>query len=212
VISVHTSPLAALGGRDTGGMNVYVRELSRELGSRGYVIDVFTRWSSEEAPETQPFGPNARVINIGRRKHGRKAEIVPPRVRAQPRVASRGRGYDLVAALLDVRHVGRAWASWRTARRPFHIGQVSRARNSERPPAHRSRARDRARPTASCSEPHEKHLLCRVQAPGGASHGAVRRRSTFHPMDQGSRGAPGAAQRERIILCVGRIGRWRIDI
>jgi len=64
VISAHTSPLAALGGRDTGGMNVYVRELSRELGARGYEIDVFTRRTSAADPDVQPFGPNARVINI----------------------------------------------------------------------------------------------------------------------------------------------------
>jgi D-inositol-3-phosphate glycosyltransferase len=64
VISTHTSPLATLGGRETGGMNVYVRELSRELGARGYVVDVFTRRASEADPDTQPFGPNARVVNI----------------------------------------------------------------------------------------------------------------------------------------------------
>ena len=32
MLSVHTCPLAALGGKETGGMNVYVREVSRELG------------------------------------------------------------------------------------------------------------------------------------------------------------------------------------
>src|SRR5437762_3766808 len=64
VLSAHTSPLATLGGRETGGMNVYVRELSRELGARGYVVDVFTRRASEADPDTQPFGPNARVVNI----------------------------------------------------------------------------------------------------------------------------------------------------
>ncbi len=64
VLSVHTSPLAAAGGRESGGMNVYVRELSRELGARGYAVDVFTRRTSAQAPEVQPFGPNARVINI----------------------------------------------------------------------------------------------------------------------------------------------------
>ena len=32
LISVHTSPLAPMGGAKTGGMNVYIRELSRELG------------------------------------------------------------------------------------------------------------------------------------------------------------------------------------
>src|SRR6266581_890855 len=32
MLSVHTCPLAALGGKETGGMNVYVREVSRERG------------------------------------------------------------------------------------------------------------------------------------------------------------------------------------
>jgi len=31
MVSVHTCPLSMLGGKDTGGMNVYVRDLSREL-------------------------------------------------------------------------------------------------------------------------------------------------------------------------------------
>ena len=37
MLSVHSSPIAQLGGKEAGGMNVYVRELSRELkaGSRG---------------------------------------------------------------------------------------------------------------------------------------------------------------------------------
>ena len=30
VFSVHTCPLATLGGKETGGMNVYVRDLARE--------------------------------------------------------------------------------------------------------------------------------------------------------------------------------------
>ena len=46
VLSVHTSPLAPLGGRESGGMNVYVRELSQAMGARGYVVDVFTRRAS----------------------------------------------------------------------------------------------------------------------------------------------------------------------
>ena len=43
VLSVHTCPLAALGGKETGGMNVYVREVARALGRLGFGIDVFTR-------------------------------------------------------------------------------------------------------------------------------------------------------------------------
>ncbi len=52
VLSVHTSPLAALGGKETGGMNVYVRELCRYLARDDWRIDVYTRLQD---PETAPF-------------------------------------------------------------------------------------------------------------------------------------------------------------
>ena len=64
MISVHACPLAKLGGRDSGGMNVYVRELARELGSRGIEVDVFTRWREPGDPRVQQLGPNARVIHV----------------------------------------------------------------------------------------------------------------------------------------------------
>ena len=35
MLSYHTCPLATLGGEDTGGMNVYVRELTSHLGRAG---------------------------------------------------------------------------------------------------------------------------------------------------------------------------------
>ncbi len=43
MLSVHTCPLATPGGYKTGGMNVYVREISRELARRGLRVDIFTR-------------------------------------------------------------------------------------------------------------------------------------------------------------------------
>ena len=68
VMSYHTSPLAPLGGRETGGLNVYVRELVRELVERGHHVDVFTRRTDADAPETVPMagvsgpdGPSARA-------------------------------------------------------------------------------------------------------------------------------------------------------
>jgi D-inositol-3-phosphate glycosyltransferase len=65
ILSVHTSPLAKLGGEKTGGMNVYVRELSRELGRRGIHVDVFTRRSSPDDPHIDiSLGTNVRVITI----------------------------------------------------------------------------------------------------------------------------------------------------
>ncbi len=43
MISVHSSPLGRLGTQDTGGMSVYIRELSRQMGLRGHRVDIFTR-------------------------------------------------------------------------------------------------------------------------------------------------------------------------
>jgi len=64
MLSVHTCPLATLGGKETGGMNVYVRDLSRELGWRGFAVDVFTRAQDPKFVGMRPLGENARVIHI----------------------------------------------------------------------------------------------------------------------------------------------------
>ena len=65
LISVHTSPLAPMGGAKTGGMNVYIRELSRELGQRGFYVDIFTRRSHELEPSIdKSIGANVRVIYL----------------------------------------------------------------------------------------------------------------------------------------------------
>src|SRR5260221_7934770 len=65
MLSVHTCPLAVLGGKKTGGMNVYVRELSREFGRRGIKVDVFTRSQNPCIPHVNDMlGENARVIHI----------------------------------------------------------------------------------------------------------------------------------------------------
>jgi len=64
MLSVHTCPLAALGGKETGGMNVYVREVSRELGRMGVSVDVFTRSQNPTIPRVVPLGERARVIHL----------------------------------------------------------------------------------------------------------------------------------------------------
>lgn len=64
VLSVHSCPLAALGGKETGGMNVYVRELSREMGRLGIRIDVFTRSQNPHISPIAPLGRNARVVHL----------------------------------------------------------------------------------------------------------------------------------------------------
>ncbi len=64
MFSVHSCPLAALGGRETGGMNVYVRELSRHLGQQGIAVDVYTRRQDPCMPTVVDFAPQARVIHL----------------------------------------------------------------------------------------------------------------------------------------------------
>lgn len=66
MLSVHTCPLEALGGKETGGMNVYVRELSRELAQRGHRVDIFTRSQDPSVPHIEMDGlaPGADVFHI----------------------------------------------------------------------------------------------------------------------------------------------------
>jgi D-inositol-3-phosphate glycosyltransferase len=65
MLSVHTCPLAMLGGKETGGMNVYVRELARELSRRGIAVDVFTRSQNAHLPHVMhQLGALGRVIHV----------------------------------------------------------------------------------------------------------------------------------------------------
>lgn len=65
MISYHTCPLATLGGKDTGGMNVYVRDLTRFLGERGIQVDVFTRSQDEHVPHVlHDLGYGNRVVHV----------------------------------------------------------------------------------------------------------------------------------------------------
>jgi D-inositol-3-phosphate glycosyltransferase len=65
MLSYHTCPLATLGGKDTGGMNVYVRELTRQLGKMGIHVDVFTRSQDEHVPHVlHDLGYGNRVVHV----------------------------------------------------------------------------------------------------------------------------------------------------
>ncbi len=65
MLSYHTCPLATLGGKDTGGMNVYVRELTRKLGSIGVHVDVYTRSQDEHVPHVvHDLGYGNRVVHV----------------------------------------------------------------------------------------------------------------------------------------------------
>ena len=64
ILSVHTCPLAPLGGWETGGLNVYVREVSRELAARGVQVDVFTRRQVDHTADIVELSPGVRVVHV----------------------------------------------------------------------------------------------------------------------------------------------------
>ncbi len=64
VLSLHTSPLAQPGTGDSGGMNVYVRELSAALARTGAECDVFTRAWADDLPTYVDIEPGLRVHHV----------------------------------------------------------------------------------------------------------------------------------------------------
>jgi D-inositol-3-phosphate glycosyltransferase len=64
MISIHSCPLAVLGGRDTGGMNVYIREVTTELAKRGHAIDIYTKAHQPQHGPSINLGQNVRIIHL----------------------------------------------------------------------------------------------------------------------------------------------------
>ncbi len=64
MISYHTCPLASEEGKETGGMNVYVFELSRNLARLGHKIDVITRSQDKDNEKIVEVEENFRVIHL----------------------------------------------------------------------------------------------------------------------------------------------------
>jgi glycosyltransferase involved in cell wall biosynthesis len=106
-LSEHASPLALLGGEDAGGQNVYVDEVSRNLGRLGYAVDVFTRRDDPDVPDVVEIGPagpdnGVRVVHLaaGPEQHLPKDQIWPfmPAFRAALLrfMAHDGARYDLL--------------------------------------------------------------------------------------------------------------------
>jgi len=64
VLSLHTSPLAQPGAGDSGGMNVYVRELVSALAQAGVTSDVYTRRWADGLPDVVDVEPGFRVVHV----------------------------------------------------------------------------------------------------------------------------------------------------
>lgn len=64
LISEHASPLAALGGVDCGGQNVYVAQVALSLANCGHHVDVFTRRDAPGLPRLVRMDGRVRVIHV----------------------------------------------------------------------------------------------------------------------------------------------------
>jgi D-inositol-3-phosphate glycosyltransferase len=64
VLSLHTSPLAQPGAGDSGGMNVYVRELVSSLAQAGVASDVYVRRWADGLPDVVEVEPGFRVVHV----------------------------------------------------------------------------------------------------------------------------------------------------
>ena len=225
MISYHTSPLAPLGSGDTGGMNVYVRQLSRELGQRGFLVDVFTRRQDISSPEVVPAGENVRVVHLGagpRRPLGKQrlrqylGEFEENLVRFASAAGGEGPPYNLLHS--------HYWLSGSVALRlkerwgvphvtMFHtLGEVkNRARITEHEAPLRILVEHRLAREADrivCASQHERHLLARLYGADPDRIAVVPcgvDLDLFRPQDsEAARRALGYSE-ERIILFVGRI-------
>lgn len=64
LVSDHASPLAPPGSIDSGGQNVYVAHLAKQLARLGYLVDIFTRRDAFSQKQIVPWGENIRIIHV----------------------------------------------------------------------------------------------------------------------------------------------------
>ena len=104
LISDHASPLAVLGGTDSGGQNVYVAQLARQLGRVGHRIDVYTRSDDPRLPRVCTLDRNVRVVHVpaGPQKAIAKERLLPHMYEFARRMVTfcsdRSQRYDVVHA------------------------------------------------------------------------------------------------------------------
>ncbi|MGQ5634731.1 MULTISPECIES: glycosyltransferase [unclassified Streptomyces] len=64
MVSEHASPLAALGGPDAGGQNVYVAQVARQLARKGHRVTVYTRRDSADLPDRVTLDDGVQVVHV----------------------------------------------------------------------------------------------------------------------------------------------------
>ncbi len=226
VLSYHTCPVAPLGGPETGGLNVYVREMTRELAERGHHVDVFTRRAGD-VPELEPpvvdGHPHARLVHIpaGPPQYVEKSELpqyVDEFERGVLAFAEReGITYDVVHSHYWLSGLAgeRLSISWGVPHiTMFHtLGEVkSRSRISEWEPDERIQAEERIAQSADrivAAGRDERELLVRLYGARAETIAVVPcgvNLDLFHPVAKAeARKELGLGDDDRILLFVGRV-------
>ncbi len=223
VLSFHTSPLAPLGGRGAGGMNVYVREVSAELARAGVAVDIFTRRADPTLPEIEQIAPGVRLIHVaaGPEQRVEKEELFPfaaPFAEGVEAFAdAEGLRYDLVhshywlaveagdalATAWDVPHV----AMFHTLAEVKLLARASERESEERRESERRLVHEVDRIVAATE--HERRLLGQVYGVPRARVEVIPLgvdRERFRPREQiKARAALGLEADAQILLAVGRI-------
>lgn len=77
---MHTSPLAQPGTGDSGGMNVYVRELAGSLARAGVPVRVYVRRVDPDVPERVTVEPGFEIIHVEAGPFDLPKELLPAQV------------------------------------------------------------------------------------------------------------------------------------
>ncbi len=77
VLSLHTSPLLQPGSGDSGGMNVYVRELVSALAQAGVQCTTYTRADRPGLPDVVQVEPGHQVVHVPAGPYDLAKEALP---------------------------------------------------------------------------------------------------------------------------------------
>jgi D-inositol-3-phosphate glycosyltransferase len=64
MLSFHGCPFARLGEKDSGGMNVYVLQVARQLARAGNHVDIFTRCHDPDDPQVVELEDGVRLVHL----------------------------------------------------------------------------------------------------------------------------------------------------
>lgn len=221
MISFHTCPVLAPGAGKVGGMNVYVRELSRHLGAMGIGVDIFTRRHPDQDTDVVTVGHNVRVIHLDGGPKDTELENLYPYIYPFTQSICRfqeseGTEYSLIHSHYWMSALaGRYLARKNTVRHvvTFHtLAELKRrARAGEGEPLFRTRIEGDLMKSADqiiASSLHEKDAMVQLYgAPSGrieAVHCGVDL-SLFKPLDMTEARHRLGLNGEKVMLYVGRI-------